>query len=628
VAQVKPLSLRIEKSLPKLSLTTDRPYVEVLVELPFFATTEIYTYSLPVGCEQAEIGMLVTVPLGNHMTQGIVLSRFSESPSSVPIKQIRKVLSEGPIVTEDQIALARRLAEQYLTNTWSFIRSMVPEFSITGERIFTKGRGLQDSTDRSIPSSLPAPLLRRLREDIQVKDLLILPTLQSSYAILADIAIQRSTRGKLILVLPDERDLVAVSKIFEDLDIPFGTLSSHQKKSERFYAYLDANFSSKGIFLTLRAGIFLHLNQHDTLVIFNEVEPHHFEQHSPTWNTRDIALSRDTSLIFVSRSPSVEIVSAAEQGILTRYEFPHRSIRKMRFAPQNRQETDYFQTIRDGLQRGHVLISVARAGYINGITCRKCRNVALCECGGKIQIPGPKLRPRCALCSREFYSWNCAWCSGDQMIAISRGAKRSAVEFARAFPGVPVISSSGVDQLYSLGSENSLVVATPGSEPIAEYSAIVVLDAQGAYGQVGLRSQEVVRAHWFALLSLLNQNGEIFFDLPSQEQISQSLLRSASYDLAERELLERRKLLLPPASRILIIEGPFSDLQLLSEFFNGKEFLSFGLAGFKSGQGRLLVKIPIERNHEFLQIFSAVIRIRIAKGEDPLTLRFDPHSID
>jgi primosomal protein N' (replication factor Y) (superfamily II helicase) len=627
---VKPLSLKIEKIPPKLSLVEERPYVQVLVQLPFLAATEIYTYSLPTGSERVEIGTLVSVPLGNHETQGIVLSRFSEMPDSGPLKQIFKVLSEGPIITSDQIKVAQKLSERYLTTSWSFIRSMVPEYSIMGERNFHKVSSRDLPFIEKQTSSLPAPLLRRLREDSLVRDLLILPTRRSSYDILADLAIERCGRGKIVLVLPDVRDLVALGRILEDRGIPFGTLNSHQKKSERFSAYLEANFAEAGLFLTLRTGVFLHLRPTDTLIIFNEVEPHHYEQHSPTWNTRDVALSRDISVIFVSRSPSVEVVNAASQGKLTKYEFPQTPIKKMRFAsegPADRRDNEYFRIIRDGLKHGHVLVSVARSGYINGITCRKCRNIALCLCGGRLQITGPHSKPRCALCAKEFLSWKCAWCSGEEMAALSRGAQRSAAEFARAFPGIPVISSSGTDQRYELGDENTLVVATLGSEPIAEYSAIVVLDGQSAYGQVELRSQEVVRAHWFSLLSLLNENGEIFFDLPSHEEVSQGLLRSAAFDLAQREMFERVRLELPPASRILIVEGSFSSMALLSELLKGKKFSVFGLEASPAGKGRLIVKIPIDRNGQFLELLSSVIRIRMAKREEPLALRFDPFSM-
>jgi hypothetical protein len=114
---------------------------------------------------------------------------------------------------------------------------------------------------------------------------------------------------------------------------------------------------------------------------------------------------------------------------------------------------------------------------------------------------------------------------------------------------------------------------------------------------------------------LLNENGEVFFDLPSHEEVSQGLLRSAAFDLAKREMFERLRLELPPASRILIVEGSFSSMALLSELLKGKKFSVFGLEASPAGKGRLIVKIPIDRNGQFLELLSSVIRIRMAKRE-------------
>jgi len=633
VAKVKPLTLKSEKSSPRLVMIEDRPYVDVLVNLPYLSSEEIYTYFLPQGCEGSDVGHLVAVSFGSHQTDGLIVRRYSDRPDHGSIKPISLLISEMRIFSDQQIALARELAIRYVTSTWSFLSAFSPAYSKLGLTKFSKSETVAGPSEEDIALSgliLPDALNRRLRSKHHLRDLLILPTLQPSYSIIAAIAMSRSSVGKVVVALPDIKDLEALSVALSEAGASFSVLSSHQTKSERFAKYLSANFSQSGIFLTLRSGVFLHLEQNDTLIIINDVERHHYEVHSPTWNSRDVALTRsaDSSIIFISRSPSVEMVRQVELGWFTQFDFPQSSIKRMKFSANERENSASHRIISEGLKRGHVLVSVGRAGYINGIVCRKCRNITECECGGRLVIPRAGKAPHCTLCLKDFLSWSCAWCSSEEMYAISRGAERTAAEFGRAFPGYTVISSSADQQIRELGTSPTLVVATPGSEPIAHYSAIVVLDAERAYGQIELRSQEEVRAHWFTLLTLLEKDGEIFFAMPSSLEVSQGLMKSNAYDLALREMHERNRVNLPPFTRLLSLGGSFSELTLLKDLIEERGVSAYGLQAGKDGKGRLLVKIPVERNQEIVELFAALTRIKIAKKEEAFSYRFDPYTID
>ena len=633
MAKVKPLTLKSEKSSPRPVMIEDRPYVDVLVNLPYLSSEEMYTYFLPQGCEGGDVGHLVAVSFGSHQTDGLIVRRYSERPDHGSIKPISLLISEMRIFSDQQIALAQELATRYVTSTWSFLSAFSPPYSKLGVTKFAKFETVAGPGEEHLALSgakIPDALSRRLRSKQHLRDLLILPTLQPSYSIMAAIAISRSSVGKVVVALPDIKDLEALGAALSEADASFSVLSSHQTKSERFAKYLSANSHRSGIFLTLRSGVFLHLEHRDTLIIINEVERHHYEVHSPTWNSRDVALTRsaDSSIIFISRSPSVEMVRQVELGWFTKYIFPQSSIKRMKFSANEGESSASHRIISDGLKRGHVLISVGRAGYINGIVCRKCRNIAECECGGRLVIPQAGKAPHCALCLKDFLSWSCAWCSSEEMYAISRGAERTAAEFGRAFPGYTVISSSADQQVRDLGTTPTLVVATPGSEPIAHYSAIVVLDAERAYGQIELRSQEEVRAHWLTLLTLLEKDGEIFFAMLSSLEVSQGLMKSNAYDLALREMHERNRVNLPPFTRLLSLEGSFSELTLLRDLLEEKGVSAYGLQAGRDGKGRLLVKIPVERNQEIVELFAALTRIKIAKKEDTFSYRFDPYAID
>ena len=631
VAQVKPLKLKVEKSSTPLASVIDRPFVEVLVKVPFLSLEEIFTYSLPTGCETIEPGFLVSVEFGHHHTQGVVVARSSAPSSSGKIRAITSQISHTEVFSSRQIDLALTLSRRYLSSAWDFLDSTAPSFSPLGEKAFLKEERAQ-AGEVNIDGlvQLPSTLARRLREDALIRDLLILPTLSPGLEILAAVAFQRSVRGKVIVILPDEKEMQGLHRIFNETGIAYTELSSHQKKSDRFLNYLKANQIGYGIVTSLRNGIFLDVGSQDTIIVYNEVERHHYERSSPTWNTRDVALvrSREGSVVFLSHSPSLELVRQAEAGWLTKFIFPQKPLKRLTFLRSDGSQPTFHQIVRKGLTRGNVLISVAKTGYINSVACRKCKNIAECECGGHLQIPSTNSHIRCALCGKERISWSCAWCSSTQMKAISRGAERTASEFGRAFPGHHVMHSSGDKQVRFIESENTLVVATPGSEPLARYEAIVVLDAERMYSHIELRSQEEARAHWFNLLSLLSSEGEAYFSLLPSEEISQGLIRSTAYDLALRELHERERVQLPPFTRLLIVNGAFHNIDNLAALLKSRDIPAFLIDSADEGKGRLLVKIPVERSDESMELLSSVIRIGIAKKEESLSFIFDPFSMN
>ncbi len=634
MAEVKPLRLRVEKAQRVRATLADLPYCEVLVNLPFFQPQEVFTYKLVQGCEFAAPGDLVSVPYGHSLVEGVILRRSAEVGTTSRIKSVHALISQSPVFTPEQIELAGNLAKRYATDSWSFLRSAAPPYSKLGEKA-----SLQREDEPSVDSGelsashggkdLPKSLLKALRSSAPLRELVLLPAFNDPHRAIMEIALLRSKEGKAVIVLPDRKDLQACSRILSESGIAHIINDSSQSKSERFSSYLRANQASHGLVLTLRNGALLHLGKSDTLVVYNEVESHHYERRSPTWNTRDISLLRSAhhSVIYVSHSPSVEIVRQVENGWLRTHLYPTTKVRGMTFLTPDGGEPEIFADIGRALKKGNVLISVAHAGYINGFSCGQCRTKASCSCGGRLKVPLAGADPVCSICEEVKIAWRCPWCDSPKMWATIRGAQRTASEFGRAFSKVRVLQSSGASQIAELPEGISLVIATLGSEPSGRYSGIFILDAQVAYSQVDLRSQEDVRVHWFKLLSQLQPDGDFYLSLPASEVIAQGLIRCDPYELASREMRERFDASLPPYFRILICEAPFAELTAIADLLTARGFLSFSLPKSAKGVGRLLVKYEVGRGEEFAELISGLQRVRVAQKKEPFALRFDPYSI-
>ena len=66
-------------------------------------------------------------------------------------------------------------------------------------------------------------------------------------------------------------------------------------------------------------------------------------------------------------------------------------------------------------------------------------------------------------------AYECPHCSGRGLRSSVVGARRTAEELGRAFAGVPVhTSGSGGGARAAVDDRPSLVIATPGAEPVAE----------------------------------------------------------------------------------------------------------------------------------------------------------------
>jgi primosomal protein N' (replication factor Y) len=144
------------------------------------------------------------------------------------------------------------------------------------------------------------------------------------------------------------------------------------------------------------------------------------------------------------------------------------------------------------------------------------------------------------------------------------GARRTAEELGRAFPGVTVHTSGAGEVLASVSGRPSLVIATPGAEPFAEngYAATLLLDAWASLARPTLDASEEALRRWMTAAALTrgaNQGGvTVLCGAPMHTTLPlvEALVRWDPVWFAARELSERVELRLPPAVRMAQLVGP------------------------------------------------------------------------
>ncbi len=138
-----------------------------------------------------------------------------------------------------------------------------------------------------------------------------------------------------------------------------------------------------------------------------------------------------------------------------------------------------WRAAKEGLERGPVLVQVARAGYAPSWCARRAVNLpAATPARGRWRSPAARPCRHAAGAPRRLPQWRCTHCSGTRLRRGAAGVMRTAEELGRAFPGKAVVTSSGEHIKATVPDAPALVVATVGAEPVAPngYAAALLLD--------------------------------------------------------------------------------------------------------------------------------------------------------
>ena len=229
------------------------------------------------------------------------------------------------------------------------------------------------------------------------------------------------------------------------------------------------------------------------------------------------------------------------------------------------------------------------------------------------------------------------------------GAKRTAEELGRAFPGTPVRTSGGrrtdADSgvLASVPGEPALVVATPGAEPVAEggYGAALLLDGWAMLGRAELRSGEEALRRWMTAAALVRPGpggGRVVVVADSTLVGVQALVRWDPVWHAAGELASRAELGFPPAMRMGAVDAnpkALGDLLDSLELPEGAEILgpvpieppphSQAPGQPPEERERALIRAPRDQGGALAAaLFEAVKQRTMRKETDPVRVQMDP----
>jgi primosomal protein N' (replication factor Y) len=245
--------------------------------------------------------------------------------------------------------------------------------------------------------------------------------------------------------------------------------------------------------------------------------------------------------------------------------------------------------------------------------------------------------PACRWCGAVATSWTCPVCSATELRAVVVGARRTAEELGRAFPGLPVRTSGGGAVLDTVDDRPALVVATPGAEPVATagYAAALLLDGWALLSRLDLRATEEALRRWLNAAALVRGRGDggrVVVVAPGELRPVQALVRWAPDWHADRELEDRQTLHLPPFARVAAVTGTavaVADVIRSLELPQAAEVLGPVPASDADDQlERMIIRVPRTEGAALAASLKVALAGRSArKATDSVRIELDPQQL-
>lgn len=637
----RPLVLKSQVGRPgKLVSAETFPIARVLVDTGVYHLDSTYDYLVPeIHSGTARVGIRVEVPFGTTVCEGIIVERVEEPERSGELKQISKVLSPHQVATVESLEIIRKVAKRWAANSYDVIRSAIPPRVLHVDRAFVASTTPLDVSQLPKSTQIPSTLMSE-----KICSYWALPPLHNCSELLVDLIRARSAFGQVLVIVPDEWTLQSLFLAVQ-LSIPTRKcvrIDAHVSRSDRYRNFLQAVDGQANLVFGMRGAVFLPLIEGSTIIIVGESSHHLYEKRTPGWNARDVAILRaeiqGTSLLLVGYSPSLETARLIDQSFLNLVSSKQRrAVSAYDSTNGELLPSKVFSLIRKSLKVGPVLFLVPSRGYGNAVLCSKCRNIALCKCGGKLQRRSAQADPECAICRAQYPLWQCEWCQSSIIFITSRGIDRFAEEIGRSFPNFSIINSSGDHIIRTAPGVPSLVISTPGAMPRVDdgYAGVVLLQGTRFFGHSDLRSHERAKDLFFETASLASSAGEICVVIDPVHPIVAALNRWDPTIMARKELSEQEEAQLPPYWRVAILELATSEAVLLAhglEKARDEKRLPprtaiRGPFEVSLGNSRITVSAPMENSQEMIDFLHELQRKRSMSRKSLLDLRVDPYSL-
>ncbi|MFD7585415.1 primosomal protein N' [Kitasatospora sp. NPDC059811] len=654
------------------------PVARVVVDKGVLTIDKFFDYEVPAAmAEEARPGARVRVRFGARVVKGqreggelhdgFIVARLEKSDFPGPLAPLAQVLSPEPVLTPQLLRLCRTVADRYAGTLADVLQLAVPPRHAKAEA---------EPSPPALPRP-PAPAPGGWQRYPAGPDFLAaladggapravwaaLPGPGWPYEIARAVAATLAGGRGALVVLPEGRSVARVDQALTEL-LGAGrhvALEADLGPRERYRRWLAVSRGSVHAVIGTRATMFAPVRDLGLVVVWSDGDNSHSDPRAPHPHVREVALLRaaeeGAAVLLGGHAVTVEGAQLVSTGWARPLTADRETVR--RIAPRVRTVTDQdqhrdsaaqsarlpsvaWEAARESLAAGHpVLIQVPRRGYVPRLSCARCRTPARCRrCEGPLEAPAADAALNCGWCGEAETDWHCPECGSFRLRAQVVGARRTAEELGKAFPRIPVRTSGRDAVLATVPDEPSLVISTPGAEPVVDggtgYGAALLLDGWALLGRPDLRAGEETLRLWLAAAALVRsaeEGGSVVVVAEPSARPVQALVRWDPLGHAGLERDERAQLHFPPVSRMASVSGSpaaVADLLGLIRLPSEADVLGPVPAPALRGeeQERALLRVPPGQGAALAAALKAAQIARIAlRTPEAVRVRVDPTDI-
>ena len=628
---VKPLRLKRE-TYRSATKADSHIVVNVWVDSGLSHLDGIYSYSCPNELiDKISIGSRLKVPFNSRSCEALVVEIIENNETIDHYKVIESLLGSIPVANSAMIEFYRAMAKYWASSPYSLIKFGIPSRVASVEKT-TEVAPFENSNKDSFS------------KNISQNYFMMHTPHKSAYLEIVELVLERMKHGSTLLLLPDTKDIDRALQILigKNIDFEVIRLDSSLPRAQRYENYLKSSVKKSVLVIGNRSALFAPIVDLKSVIVGFEKSEQYFEKKNPYWNTRDSVFLRaqieNLNLYFTGYVPSSDMAKRIESRNVN-FITQKATLNAIAF-PQAQGELlpdRIIPAIRSSLREGTVLFLVPRKGYANALLCAKCRNIALCKCGGRLLVTSQNSDPVCAVCSTSVKNWMCSWCAGTTRYVAARGIDRFHEEIGRAFPNTHIQLSSAPNILEDIAEKTKIVIATTGAIPggTKEYAAVVLLEGQRFLAASTSRFEELVYESFFEAAAHVNQKGKVLIVLDAFHPLVAAITKWNPGMLVKKILRENAEAFLPPFSSVAVLTVEKQEATVLRNGLaksikdgrlpvSSQVFLS---QETESGDAKILVSVPSE-NRENLAVFLLELsRKRAISKKSFVSIALDPFTL-
>ena len=406
---------------------------------------------------------------------------------------------------------------------------------------------------------------------------------------------------RVLIVVPNDDDIARVRAGLRLINPAprVVTLTSTAGPQARYGAYLRALSGQADVVVGTRSAAFVPVPDLGLIWLWRDSDPSMPDPQAPYWHPRGDghAQRRRTGAVDRgSRTRSTDVQRLVEVG-WAREVTPSRpawrsgaaTVRAVSEADTARDAAAQFARLPGLLSRWPGPVSmgfrnlIARpvrcwsrfaAGYLPAVACTRCRELARCpRCEGALTLPARGGAPVCRRCGASAPDWTCVVCGGIGCVPFGSevGApRRNWRRPSRRSRCEPATLRSACWRPWPTCRASWWRRRAPNPVVSGRYRAALLLDGDAMLAVPRLRAAEDAVARWCDAAAMVDAGGTVLLVAASQSSPVQAMVRADPVGWASRELAERTAARLPPAVRMIALEGASESVsEVLAELERG-----------------------------------------------------------